>query len=307
MAFHCGTVALVGRPNAGKSSLLNALVGARIAAVSRRPQTTRTRLVGVATDEELGVQAILVDTPGIHEAWTPLNAFMVQEAEKALDEVDLACWILDAEPLVTAVAEGRPVLDGALEQVASRIAGRTLVVALNKVDTVDKPSLLPVLAAIEARLRPAAIVPISALKRKGLDDLLRTWGRLLPEQDPIHPPDHVTDALERQIVAELVRECVFELTEQELPYATAVEIERFDESARAEGRVHIHAKILCEKASQKAILIGKGGTMIKRIGIRARKGIEGLLDCHVRLDLFVVVEPDWTKKPRMLRGLGYAG
>ncbi len=305
MPHHCGTVALVGRPNAGKSSLLNALVGARIAAVSRRPQTTRTRLVGVYSADEL--QAVLVDTPGIHAARTPLNEFMVQEAEKALEEVDLACWILDAQNLVAALAGGFPVLSDADALVQSRLGDRPVVIALNKVDLVDKPALLPVLEALQAAANPRSIVPISAKKEQGLEALARAWAEALPEGEPLYPPDHVTDALERQIAAELIRERVFELTEQEIPYATAVEIEKFDETEREAGKVRVHAKILCEKDSQKAILIGKGGTMIKRIGTEARRSLEQLLDCRVRLDLFVVVQPDWTKKPRQLRDLGYAG
>jgi GTP-binding protein Era len=140
-----------------------------------------------------------------------------------------------------------------------------------------------------------------------MDGLARALAGVLLEQDFLLPEDHVTDALERQIAAELIREQVFEYTSQEVPYATAVEIERFDESARAEGRVHIHAKIVCEKASQKAILIGAGGAMIKRIGTSARRRIRELVDCQVRLDLFVVVEPDWTTRPKALRGFGYAG
>lgn len=302
MAFRAGTVALVGRPNAGKSSLLNALVGARIAAVSKRPQTTRTRLLGVYTTDD--VQAVLVDTPGIHEAWTEFNQRMVQEAERALEDVDVACWILDVEPMVKAVQSGLPALDAAHDAVRTRLVGHPVVIALNKVDLVEKGLLLPVLDALKTLEAP--LVPISARKGIGLDALVAEWAKLLPEQEPLYPPEHITDAMERQICAELVREQVFELAEQEVPYATAVEIERFDESRRAEGLVHVHARILCEKPSQKAILIGKGGAMIKRIGTTARHRMEQLLDCRVRLDLFVVVEKDWTKKPRMLKGLGYA-
>lgn len=295
-----GTVALVGRPNAGKSTLLNALVGARIAAVSRRPQTTRTRLVGVYTQGD--VQAVLVDTPGLHAAWTPLNQRMVESTTQALADVDVACWILDAVPLADDAARGLPVLDDALRDVRARLVGHPLVVALNKVDAVEKPALLPVLAAL-AELE-APLVPISAVKGIGLDALVAEWAKLLPEQDPLFPPDHVTDAMERDICAELIREQVMELTEEEIPYATAVEIEKFDETGRAEGHVRIHARIVCEKGSQKGILIGAGGAMIKRIGTNARRRIEELLDCKVRLDLFVAVEPDWTKKPARWKGFG---
>ena len=298
----CGTVALVGRPNAGKSSLLNALVGARIAAVSRRPQTTRTRLAGVYTAP--GLQAVLVDTPGLHSAWTPLNQFMVREAEAALEEVDLACWIVDAIPVVASLQHQAPPLDDELEAVKARLAGRPVIVALNKVDAVEKLWLLPVIAAFAD---VGDVVPISARQSDGLDALCAAWKARLPAQPAMYPEDHVTDAMERQICAELIRERVFENTSEEVPYASAVEIERFDESKRAEGLVHVHARIVCEKQSQKGILVGKAGSMVKRIGTEARVAMEELLGCRVRLDLFIAVEPDWTKKPRMLKGLGYAG
>lgn len=299
MSFRSGTVALVGRPNAGKSSLLNALVGERIAAVSRRPQTTRNRVLGLWNTDAL--QAVLLDTPGIHEPWTELNRRLVAAAETAIGEVDLVLWILDVVPMVEAVAQGRPALDAAADQVRSRVAGKPVVVVLNKVDAVDKGALLPVLAQLGEL---GELVPLSALKRDGLDTLARVVAARLPEQAPLYPTDQLTDVPEKTIVAELIREQIFERCGQEVPYATAVEVERFDESKRAEGRVHIHARILVEKDSQKAILIGKGGAMIKSIGIAARRRVERLLDAQVRLDLFVVVEKDWTRNPRMLKEQG---
>jgi GTP-binding protein Era len=164
---------------------------------------------------------------------------------------------------------------------------------------------LPVIA--ELGKAEAPIVPISASEKQGLEELAEVWRTLLPEQPALYPPDHVTDALERQICAELIRERVFENTDQEIPYATAVEIEKFDETAReTEKMVRIHARILVEKPSQKAIVIGKGGSMIKKIGTEARVQLADLLDCKVRLDLFVVVEKDWTRSAKALRGLGYA-
>jgi GTP-binding protein Era len=303
MSFRAGTVGLIGRPNAGKSTLLNALVGAKISAVSRRPQTTRSRVAGVYTTDAM--QAVLWDTPGLHEAFTPLNSYMVREAEQVLDDVDAVCWIVDALPCARAAEKGGEPLDPGLLAVLDRVKGRRLVIALNKVDAAEKQWLLPVIAALGQSGAP--IVPISAARSEGLDQLVAEWAKVLPEQPALYPPDHVTDALERQIVAELIRERVFENTEQEIPYATAVEIEQFDESARdTEGVVRIHARILVEKPSQKAILIGKGGAMIKKIGTEARAQIKELLDCKVRLDLFVVVERDWTTSPRHLKGLGYA-
>jgi len=299
MPLPTGTVALVGRPNAGKSSLLNQLVGERIAAVSRRPQTTRTRVLGVW--QTPGMQAVLLDTPGLHEPWTEMNRRLVAAAEAAIADADLVVWILDVVPILTAVAAGKPPLDEALEAVKARLGDKPRVVVLNKVDLVDRRTLLPVMAALAPL---GELVPLSATKGENLDALARVVQARLPVGEPLFPPDQLTDASERFIVAELIRERIFEHTGEEVPYATAVEIERFDESGRAEGRVHVHAKILVEKDSQKGILIGKGGRMIKRIGTEARARIEPLLDCRVRLDLFVVVEKDWTRNPRVLRELG---
>lgn len=286
----CGTVALVGRANSGKSTLLNALVGVRLAAVSDKPQTTRTRVLGVVTVP--GLQATLVDTPGLHRPRSELNRRMVATAEKALDEVDLVCWVVDAT---------RPVD----EELRDRLAGRRVVVALNKVDLVaDKPRLLPLLAAYAP---VGEVVPVSALRRDGLDVLLRAWSPHLPVAEASYPEDQATPASERSIVVELVREQVIRNTGQELPYVTAVEVERFDESRRDEGYVVIHAKIVVEKPSQKAIVIGAKGRSVKRIGTLARKRIEELLGCKVDLRLFVAVEPDWTQSPRALAELGYTG
>ena len=302
MSFRSGLVALVGRPNAGKSSLLNALVGERIAAVSHRPQTTRNRVVGIWNSPTS--QIVLLDTPGLHEAWTPMNQKLVEAASKALEEVDAVAWIVDCVPLCAAAKEGRPVLDASLLSVHERLqaAGLPIVVVLNKIDLVDRRELLPVMEAFGAVT--AHILPFSAKKKDGVEMLERALVRHLPEQPALYPPDQMTDATERFIVAELIRERVFEHCSQEVPYSAAVEIERFDESERAEGKVHIHARIVVEKESQKAILIGAKGRMIKRIGTEARHHIENLLGCRVRLDLFVAVERDWTRNPRLLKELG---
>ena len=299
MSFRSGTVALIGRPNAGKSSLLNVLVGEPIAAVSKRPQTTRNRVLGLWNTDQM--QVVLLDTPGIHEPWTELNRRLVAAAELAISEVDLVLWIIDVVPLVEAVAKGLPALDEAAAEVRRRIEGKPVVVVLNKVDLVEKPALLPVLGELGVL---GELVPLSALKRKGLATLAKVVASRLPIQEALYPTDQLTDIPEKFIVAELIRERVFENCGQEVPYATAVEVERFDESKRDQGRIHIHARIIVEKDSQKAILIGKGGSMVKRIGTEARKRISRLLDADVRLDLFVAVEKDWTKNPRMLKEQG---
>jgi GTP-binding protein Era len=299
-----GTIALIGKPNAGKSSLLNALVGERIAAVSHHPQTTRNRVLGIYTQasEELAFQAVLLDTPGIHEAWTALNESMVAVAEKTMQEVDLICWIVDSVPLVAAARKGQPILDAGLKAIAEKLLGRPHIVVLNKTDMLeDRSFLLPVMAAFGN----ATVVPISARHKSGLQVLTKAWQGLLPEQELLFDPELLTDEPERAIVAELIREQVFLKTNQEIPYASAVEIERFDESSREAGKILIHAKILVEKDSQKPIVIGKGGQLIKQIGMGARKSIEALLGAHVRLELFVAVEPGWSANPRMLKELGY--
>ena len=215
MSFHAGTIGLVGRPNAGKSTLLNRLVGAKISAVSHRPQTTRNRVAGVYTTEDM--QAVLWDTPGLHEAWTPLNQHMVREAENVLEEVDAVCWLVDAEPLARAAKASSTGLDASLLSVLERVKGKKLVIALNKVDLVEKGWLLPVLAVLGQADAP--IVPISAANGEGIPELVAEWRKLLPEQPALYPLDHVTDALERQICAELIRERIFEHCGQEVPYA----------------------------------------------------------------------------------------
>ncbi len=288
MNNHAGTVALVGRPNAGKSTLLNQLVGVSIAAVSPKPQTTRTRVMGIVTVP--GLQAVLVDTPGLHGPRSELNRRMVAAAEGAMSEVDLLCWIVDAT---------RP-WD---EELAARFLGRKVVVALNKIDAVrEKGKLLPLMAQYGT---VGVVVPISAKSGEGTRELLTEWAKHLPEGEALYGDDQVTDAPEKEICAELIREQVFRACGQEIPYVAAVEIEQFDESGRAEGRVVIHARIIIEKPSQKAIVIGAGGKMIKRIGSLARKQIEALLGVRVHLQLFVAVEPDWTTNPRLLRDFGY--
>ena len=273
--------------------------------MSSRPQTTRNRVLGLWNAEDM--QVVLLDTPGLHDAWTVFNQRMVAVSEGVLDEVEAICWILDIEPLVAALAKGAPILDAQLITVRDRVLARgvPLLLVLNKIDRVQKEQALPVIAAL-AELSPL-IVPLSAKKGTGLDALAKAIRRVLPVQPGLYPQDQLTTETERFIVAELIRERVMEHTEQEVPYATAVDIERFDESSREAGKVHIHAKILVEKESQKAIVIGQGGKMIKRIGTEARKTIAGLLGCQVRLDLFVVVERDWTRNPRLLRELGLDG
>lgn len=317
--FKAGSIALVGAPNAGKSTLLNEVLGQKVAAVSPKPQTTRNRVAGILTNAEL--QALLIDTPGIHDpekSRSPLNRALVRIAEATLDEVDVVCWVVDAERAAgraEAASDGseKPLIAGIIAEIAARLDAMEIpvVVALNKIDRVEKRWLLPVMQAFAAAVPKAQIIPISAMKGDGVTHLVKAWSELLPEGEASYPADQLLVDSERFVVSELIREQIFRLTEEEIPYSTAVEIEKFDESEREEpgpgkGRpeVEIYARILVERSSQKGILIGRGGEMLKAIGTRSRREIEALLGCHVFLHLHVAVERDWSRDPRHLRRMG---
>lgn len=300
-----GRVGLIGRPNVGKSTLLNRVLGQKVAATADKPQTTRTRVAGIHTGE--GFQAILVDTPGLHKPRSRLNQAMVQAALDTLVAADLLVWLLDAPEVTARVRQGGEALAGGDAWIAEQIdaTGKPLIMALNKVDRIERPWLLPALEACHTRMPEAVLVPISALKGDGVADLLAEIGARLPVGEAPYPEDQLMEDSERSVVAEIIREKVIRLTEREIPYVTAVEIERFDESERDAGLVRIHARILVERASQKGIVIGKGGSLLKRVGTQARRDVESLLGCRVHLELFVAVEEDWTRNPRLLHELGY--
>ena len=306
--FKCGYVGLIGRPNAGKSTLLNQVLGSKLAIISSKPQTTRDRIVGVHTDERM--QAVLVDTPGIHKAWTELNKNMVSAAMDAIGSCDVVLWVEDAAMLARRLNdEDGPLLDPIGEEIVTALAksGKTIVFVANKIDVVPKQLLLPVIAGVSERLTFASVVPISALNNDGVNILMDEIHKHLPVHEPLFPEDHWTEVTERFLVGEIIREKIFHLTEQEIPYATAVEIEKFDETEReTKGIVKVFAAILVERGSQKGIVIGKGGEMLKRIGTLARKDAQKLLDCRVYLQLFVKVEPDWTKTKKGLKRAGYS-
>jgi GTP-binding protein Era len=305
--FRTGMVALLGRPNAGKSTLLNQILGTKIAITSAKPQTTRNRIAGIHTDDTM--QAILLDTPGIHEGWTELNKHMVRRALSVLDEVDLVCWIVDMTELARRVEQQAPVLEAAEEQIALALAesGLPVVLVANKIDVVPHPLVLPVIDAVDRRLEGvAAAVPLSALTGDGVDRLLSVFREHLPEGPPLYPADDWTQVTERFLVAEIVREKIFHLTEQEVPYASFVKLNSFDESDRdTKGLVRIQADVVVERESQKGIVIGRKGEMLKRIGTLARREVEELLGCKVYLELHVKVERDWTRTARGLRKVGF--
>jgi GTP-binding protein Era len=303
-AFRAGTVAIVGRPNVGKSTLLNRVLGEKVAIVTPRPQTTRTRILGVWNGK--GAQIAFLDTPGLHRAEGILNRRMVDVALGAMGEVDAVLLLVESGTGPQGQVEVGEATRWIVEQVAR--CGRPAVLGLSKMDRAPRPALLPVIAAYKDLHAWAEIVPFSARTGENLDDLLATLARLLPEADePLFPHDVLTDQAERQLAAEYVREQVMLLTREELPYAAAVEVEAFDESERDEGPrglVRIDALIAVEREGQKAIVIGRRGEMLKRIGTAARQGLERLLGCKVFLRLHVKVDERWSERPAALTRFG---
>lgn len=292
-----GFVSLVGRPNAGKSTLLNWFAGQKLAIVSDKPQTTRHRIVGVRNRP--GAQIVFIDTPGIHKPMHRMNRRMVETATDTLREVDVVVLVVDAT--TRPGAGDRFVLD--LVQRAKTRA----ILALNKVDRVRKPDLLPIIEHYAREADFAAVVPVSATTGDGVERLEQEIVAALPEGEPLYPDDYLTDQTERTLAAELIREKVLHHTRDELPYTTGVVIEQFNESPGAGGLTRIHAAILVESDSQKPIVVGRGGAMIKRIGTEARRDLEEMLGGRVFLDLHVKVRGDWRDDERILDEMGLGG
>ena len=290
---HTGYVALIGRPNAGKSTLLNRLVGQKIAAVSDKPQTTRFRIQGVITKPE--GQIVLVDTPGVHQPGYELNRRMMVAVQDALLGVDLVCLIRDAS---ASTGNGdRFVLD------LIKRAEKPALLLLNKIDKLeDKSALLPLIDWYRNEYDWREIIPISALKEELIDEVLAASLRHLPEGEPIFSDDELTDQSLRVLVSEIVREKVLQVTGDEIPYVTAVVTERFEEVR--EDFARINCVIVVERQSQKKIIIGRGASRLKEIGIRARRDVEELLGHRVHLELFVKVEEDWRNSPHLLDEFG---
>jgi GTPase len=294
-----GMVAIVGPPNAGKSTLMNHFLGQKISIVTAKPQTTRNRIVGIVNDENH--QVVFLDTPGLHKSRDPLNAEMVKVAMESLTEVDIVLFLIDVSlPLPEKVQEKKA---AELAEYMQRVKGPAIMV-LNKIDLIDRKKILPFIDSY-AKLFPfKAVIPVSALDGDGMDSLFSEILTLLPMGPRYFPEDIPTDASERFLCAEIVREKVFLLTGQEIPYSTAVLIESFKEDARKK-LVTIHAAIVLEKQSQKGIVIGKGGKKLKSIGIAARKDIEALIGEKVLLKLWVKVKKNWSQDERFLKELGY--
>ncbi len=299
-SHRAGFAALVGRPNVGKSTLLNHLLGQKVAIVSPKPQTTRGRILGVLNRPD--AQLALLDTPGLHEAKGGLNARMVQSALQTLASADVALFLIEATKT--------PAIDSAthkaLEQV--KAARKPTLLVINKIDLLPKETLLPLIARWKDEHDWTEVYPLSALKGDNVEGFVSALVRHLPEGPPLFGPDVWTDVPERELCAELVREQILRQTDQEIPYSAAVVVEEFDETERHVGRrglVRLHATVLLERDSQKAIVIGKGGARLKEIGTEARKQMERLLACKVFLELHVKVEPGWTRTEKGMRRAGY--
>lgn len=290
--YKSGFAALIGRPNVGKSTLMNCLIGQKIAITSKKPQTTRNRIQTVYTSEQ--GQIVFVDTPGIHKAKNKLGSYMVNVAEHSLREVDVVLWLVEPTDYIGA---GEQHIVEQLSKVKAPI-----ILVMNKIDTVRKEQLLVYIDAYRKLLDFAEIVPVSALKSDNTDTLIELIMKYLPYGPTFYDEDTVTDQPTRQIVAELIREKVLRSIDEEIPHGVAVTIESMKYSKKI---VNIEATIICEKDSHKGIIIGKGGAMLKKIGSQARPEIEELLEQHVNLQLWVKVKKDWRDSDYLIKNFGY--
>jgi len=295
MAFKAGFITIIGRPNVGKSTLLNLLTGEKVAIMSRKPQTTRHNIRTVVTRDDF--QMVFVDTPGIHKPRNKLGEFMINSAMDTLDDVDIILYMVEATD--------REI--GPIDQSIISMLSKTktpVILAINKVDLVEKQKLLPLIEMYSKAYDFREIVPISALEPETAEILFDVLKKYLPEDEKFYPDDMLTDQTARVMVQELIREKMLELLDDEVPHGVGVEVVRFKEN-EDRNIVGIDANIYCEKESHKAIIIGKGGSMLKKIGTRAREDIERLLDMKVVLKLWVKVKEDWRNNDYVLNELGY--
>jgi len=291
--FKSGFIGIIGRPNAGKSTLFNAIIGDKISIITDKPQTTRNKITGIKNCPD--AQMIFLDTPGMHRPKTPLNKAMVQTTRDTIGSVDVLFMLVEAN---TDVHPHDLFLIESLAQTKVPV-----ILVINKIDLIEKKFLLPLIDKFRVLYDFSEIFPVSALKGDGIEDLLNAVKVMLPEGPPFYPDDIQTDATERFIAAEFIREKITLLTKQEIPYATAVEIDLFKEDEE-KNLIRISAAINVEKESQKAIIIGKRGAMLKNIGTQARMDMEALFGARVFLELFVRVKKDWTSSERMLQEFG---
>lgn len=292
MKYKSGFVSIVGRPNVGKSTLLNSILGEKIAAVSPKPQTTRTRIMGVVTDED--AQMVFLDTPGIHKPKNKLGKFMEKVAEQTTGEADVVLYMLDSTNYNIDTDS----------EILSSIKADNVFLIINKTDKVGKPDILPIISEFSKLKDFVEIIPVSALHKDGLELLAKSIKNYLPEGPKFFPDDTLTDQPERQICSELIREKMMRLLDDEIPYGTAVVVEKmkFDE---AKQLTSISAVIYCERDSHKAIIIGKGGAMLKKIGSNARYDIERFTGTKVFLELWVKVKENWRNNEAQLKNFGY--
>lgn len=290
--YKSGFVSLIGRPNVGKSTLMNSLIGQKIAITSSKPQTTRNRIQTVYTDER--GQIVFLDTPGIHKAKNKLGNYMVNAAQRTISEVDVILWLV--EPTTYIGAGERHII----EQLKK--TNTPVILVINKIDTVKKEEILAFIEAYRHELDFAEVVPVSALKKKNTEVLIDCILKYLPYGMPFYDEDTVTDQPQRQIAAELIREKVLRSIDEEIPHGVAVAI---DSMKWNRDVCHIDATIVCERDSHKGIIIGKQGFMLKKIGTLARREIEDMLECQVNLQLWVKVKKDWRDSDFLLKNFGY--
>ena len=290
--YKSGFVSLIGRPNVGKSTLMNSLIGQKIAITSNKPQTTRNRIQTVYTDDR--GQIVFLDTPGIHKAKNKLGNYMVNAAQRTISEVDVILWLV--EPTTYIGAGERHII----EQLKK--TNTPVILVINKIDTVKKDEILAFIEAYRHELDFAEVVPVSALKKKNTEVLIDCILKYLPYGMPFYDEDTVTDQPQRQIAAELIREKVLRSIDEEIPHGVAVAI---DSMKWNRDMCHIDATIVCERDSHKGIIIGKQGSMLKKIGTLARREIEDMLECQVNLQLWVKVKKDWRDSDFLLKNFGY--
>lgn len=287
-----GFATLIGRPNVGKSTLMNCLIGQKIAITSRKPQTTRNRIQTVYTSEE--GQIVFVDTPGIHKAKNKLGDYMVTIAERTIKEVDVVLWLVEPTNYIGA---GEQHIIEQLKKVNTPV-----ILVINKIDTVKKEELFGFIDTYRKEMDFAEIVPVSALKKENTEELIKCIMKYMPYGPAFYDEDTITDQPQRQIVAEMIREKALRLLEEEIPHGIAVTIEKMK---WRDDIVDIDATIICERDSHKGIIIGKQGSMLKRIGTNARRDIENMLECRVNLQLWVKVKKDWRDSDFLLKNFGY--
>lgn len=292
--YKSGFVTLIGRPNVGKSTLMNRLIGQKIAITSNKPQTTRNRIQTVYTCDE--GQIIFLDTPGIHKAKNKLGEYMVSVAERTLREVDVILWLVEPS---TFIGAGERHIAEQLQKVKTPV-----FLVINKIDTVEKAEILTFIDAYKDIVDFAEIIPVSALRGENTDDLLKAMMKYLPQGPQYYDEDTITDQPERQIVAEIVREKALRNLNDEIPHGIAVAIDQMHERPNG-SLIDIDATIVCERNSHKGIIIGKQGAMLKKIGSEARRDMEALLDCKVNLKLWVKVKKDWRDSDFLIKNFGY--